>query len=199
MSVLGLTSQGSANNLIPTLRTLGIIDSNNSTTPRAHDWRDDDTYAKACADMVAEIYPEALTNAFPAPDPEADGVKKWFMRNAAIGDAAASQMTALYRLLCEADPKASEKSGERRKAPASAKAVARPATSASRPSPATKKPPAAAIAAPEPTPTVTNPRNPLSAVGGITINVELQLPPTADAKFFDQFFASMRKHLVDEE
>ncbi|MGH9212468.1 MAG: DUF5343 domain-containing protein [Acidimicrobiales bacterium] len=38
----------------------------------------------------------------------------------------------------------------------------------------------------------------LSSVGGITINIELQIPATADAKFFEQFFSSMRKHLLDE-
>jgi Family of unknown function (DUF5343) len=38
----------------------------------------------------------------------------------------------------------------------------------------------------------------VGAVGGITINIELQLPATADAEFFDQFFASMRKHLIDD-
>lgn len=39
----------------------------------------------------------------------------------------------------------------------------------------------------------------LGAVGGITINIELQIPATADAKFFDQFFSSMRKNLIDDE
>jgi len=39
----------------------------------------------------------------------------------------------------------------------------------------------------------------VGAVGGITINIELQLPASADAKFFDQFFASMRKHLIAED
>ncbi|MDO8362773.1 MAG: DUF5343 domain-containing protein [Actinomycetota bacterium] len=42
------------------------------------------------------------------------------------------------------------------------------------------------------------PRVQVGGVGGITINIELQLPATADAKFFDQFFASMRKNLIDE-
>lgn len=39
----------------------------------------------------------------------------------------------------------------------------------------------------------------LGTVGGITINIELQIPATADAKFFDQFFSSMRKNLIDDE
>lgn len=48
-------------------------------------------------------------------------------------------------------------------------------------------------------PTATgSPQVQLGAVGGITINIELQLPATADAKFFDQFFSSMRKHLIDD-
>jgi hypothetical protein len=37
----------------------------------------------------------------------------------------------------------------------------------------------------------------VGAMGAITINVELQLPATADDKFFEQFFSSMRKHLID--
>lgn len=37
----------------------------------------------------------------------------------------------------------------------------------------------------------------IGGMGSITINVELQLPATADAHFFDQFFSSMRKHLIE--
>jgi len=37
----------------------------------------------------------------------------------------------------------------------------------------------------------------VGGMGSITINIELQLPATADANFFDQFFSSMRKHLIE--
>jgi hypothetical protein len=37
----------------------------------------------------------------------------------------------------------------------------------------------------------------VGAMGAITINIELQLPATADAKFFEEFFLAMRKHLID--
>lgn len=62
-----------------------------------------------------------------------------------------------------------------------------------------------AAAHPEPEASVQNVAEPAApapqqalGLGGITINIELQLPPTADAEFFDAFFASMRKHLKDD-
>lgn len=38
----------------------------------------------------------------------------------------------------------------------------------------------------------------LGAVGGITVSIELKLPASADASFFDAFFSSLRRNLIDE-
>lgn len=62
------------------------------------------------------------------------------------------------------------------------------------PDPPKDEPPKQEQTPPPPPP----PATPSFGMGGITINIELQLPPTADAEFFDAFFAAMRKHLKDE-
>lgn len=38
----------------------------------------------------------------------------------------------------------------------------------------------------------------VGSMGALTINIELQLPATADAEFFERLFSSMRRHLVGE-
>lgn len=63
--------------------------------------------------------------------------------------------------------------------------------------PASPAVPHASPAAPPPATPLAPGKVSVGTVGGLTINIELQLPATADAKFFDQFFASMRKHLLD--
>ena len=65
----------------------------------------------------------------------------------------------------------------------------------------TQTPRSKAVESENPTPKVTAAPNPavqLGTTGGITINIELQLPATADASFFDDFFTSMRKNLIDQ-
>lgn len=203
MSALNLSSDKAAANVLGPLKAIGLIDDNNALTDRAHDWRQDDTYPAVCRAIMDEVYPEALTSVYPPPDPDADGVKRWFARNAGVGDGAASQMAAFYRLLSEADPTGGERSARRQ--PSATTAKPRPAAKAAKAAKAaaaTPPKPAAAAAAAAATPPATPdpPANgvKLGPMGGITVNIELQIPATADAKFFDQFFSSMRKHLLDE-
>jgi hypothetical protein len=91
LSALGLTSEKAAANLLSPLRTIGLIDENNAVTQRAHDWRDDDSYADVCRQIIQDIYPATLIELFPPPQPDLDGVRRWFARNAGIGEGAASQ------------------------------------------------------------------------------------------------------------
>jgi hypothetical protein len=195
MTVLGLTSPKAAGNVLLPLRTVGLIDEGGATTPLAHDWRDDETYPEVCRKIIAAVYPTSLSELFPPPDPDQDGLKKWFARNAGVGEAAAGQMTAFYRLLCEADPKGAETTTQRRPTAQPARAAARrPTKAAAKAVTKTQAPPPVEVPTQVAPPAKVN----LGGVGGVTINIELQIPATADAKFFDQFFSSMRKHLLDE-
>lgn len=205
MTVLGLSSQGAAANVLAPLKTVGLISEDGTPTARAHDWRDDDSYPKVCRSILQDVYPAVLLDLFPPPDPDPVGLKSWFARNAGVGSAAASQMAAFYRLLSEADPKGFDRAPQRRSPGTSGKRDpgARPAAKA-RAEESAKAPASSAFGSVPIAPAVPASASPsstslaLGPVGGITVNIELQIPATADAKFFDQFFSSMRKHLLDE-
>jgi Family of unknown function (DUF5343) len=191
MSVLGLSSSGAAANILAALRSIGLVDENNATGPLAQDWRSDETYANACEHILKAVYPDSLRDAFPPPDPDVVGVQRWFARNAGVGDAAARKMTAFYQLLCNADPKG----GDATPTPSPARKVMNGAVSKAAKPAAAAKPKVV-----EQTPLTPPPPGAvqLGGVGGITINIELQVPATADSKFFDELFASMRKHLISK-
>ncbi|MCY3911569.1 MAG: DUF5343 domain-containing protein [bacterium] len=116
-SVLSLSSAGSAGNLIGPLRALGLIDDEGRTTERALDWRQDESYKKACDEMLAEVYPDSLRSAFPDPSLNQGGVTSWFSRNTRAGQDAASKMAALYALVSKGDPEAGQTNGSATAAP----------------------------------------------------------------------------------
>src|SRR5438876_1123009 len=107
-SVLGI-GPGHANNLMPPLRAVGLIDAENRPTEAAHAWRSDEEYGELCRQMLESIYPSQLRDALPPPDPDKDAVERWFMRNTGVGQGAARKMGTFYRLLAEADPSAQDR------------------------------------------------------------------------------------------
>ena len=102
-SVLAIES-GSAKNLMPNLKTVGLIDDNGKLTDLAHEWRADESYSASCSRMFDEVYPEGLRAAFPPPVTDRRGLTNWFARNAKVGEAASSQFAAFYLLLANPDP-----------------------------------------------------------------------------------------------
>jgi hypothetical protein len=194
-SILGLGSARAAANLLGPLRTAGLIDDTGKPLDRANDWRNDEDYPAVCKAILEEIYPPALRDAFPPPMPDREGVRKWFARNTRTGDANASQLATFYILLAEADPAAPDTP---RKATPNG-AAAKQSTQARSPSVANKAAPTVETPQPQAQHQPRPPRVELGGVGGITINIELQIPATADAKFFDAFFNSMRANLIDRD
>lgn len=182
-SVLGLTSKGSAQNLISPLRALGLIDEEGRPTERANEWRSDEGYKKACSEMFESVYPSSLRDAFPGPSPDVVGVKAWFQRNLRVGDAAAGGMASIFALIAEADP-----SGEssRPRAAGTSRKVRTPRHNA-HPSDGNGTVGGQSI-------------EPIreSAAGGVpTIHLDIQvhLPADATPELLDQLFESMAKHL----
>jgi uncharacterized protein (TIGR02391 family) len=96
-------SEGTAKNLLPGLRTVGLIDDNGESTPLMNDWRDNEHYPEVCKKIIEKIYPEELRSALPGPKQDRNQVKRWFARQTNTGEAAANQMAAFYMLLCEGD------------------------------------------------------------------------------------------------
>jgi hypothetical protein len=179
-SVLGLQSEKAAGNILAPLKALGLIDSEGKPTDLAHDWRSDDAYSTACKKIFDALYPSALIDAFPAPNPDSDGVRRWFARNAGVGDAAAQQMTQMYLLLAKADLAMEE-------AP-----VAAPVGNRVRPAKATTAPRLQKVGATRPT----QPPKPTHADGPpVHVDIQIHIGSDASSDQIDAIFASMAKHL----
>lgn len=67
-SLLSLTSDKAASNLLSPLRQMKLIDEDGKPTDRANEWRDDANYASVCHEIVNEIYPRELIDLYPGPD-----------------------------------------------------------------------------------------------------------------------------------
>jgi hypothetical protein len=81
-TVLGVSDKAAAN-LMPQLKTLGLVDDDGSPTDLVHDLRDDHKYAEACQAIIARVYPPALTDAVQNPTDDFEAAVRWFMRQGA--------------------------------------------------------------------------------------------------------------------
>jgi hypothetical protein len=97
-------SESSARQIAAHLRTLGLLDDQGCPTPLASDWREDQGYTEACKQMREAVYPSELLSELVPPNPDSEAVRRWFARQANVGQESARQMTTVYLLLCEADP-----------------------------------------------------------------------------------------------
>lgn len=104
-SILDMSEASAKANIIPSLRQIGLIDSEGKTNQElAKKLRDDDLYVKFCQETLTRIYPQELRDAFPDKDSNRDKVKKWFMNHTGVGNSAANRIVAFYLALLEADP-----------------------------------------------------------------------------------------------
>lgn len=185
------TTQKSAQNVLPQLRTLGLIDNDNRVLDIVHDLRDDETYSEACKTIVEAVYPESLRNAHTDPDADPARVAPWFARNAKTGDLTAGKQARTYLLLLggklpSPDDTATPK--QRRKSDASKKTAPKPPRSTN-----------ADVKTPPNPPRDVEPPHPPSPKGATqpTLHVDLQIHISADAgdAQIDAIFKSMAKHL----
>lgn len=103
-TLLNLTSEKSANNLLSPLKQMGIIDDCKPTT-RANDWRDDSKYKDTCNQIVQEIYPSELLDLNPGPNFDKESIKNWFMHTAKLGQGAAALVASVFIMLRSAELK----------------------------------------------------------------------------------------------
>jgi hypothetical protein len=104
-SLLNLTSDRAAGNLLPPLKQFGLIDDDGKPTSRANDWRSDTKYKETCDKIISEIYPQELRDLYSGPDLDRQAIKEWFMHDASLGEGAARISAAIYILLNEGNPK----------------------------------------------------------------------------------------------
>ncbi len=109
-SILNMSEASAAANILPGLRNIGLIDSENKTNQdMAKKFRDDSAYSRLCEEIIKKTYPEELIDAFPDKDSNRDQIKKWFMNHTGSGENAASKLSSFYITLLEADASAAVK------------------------------------------------------------------------------------------
>lgn len=176
-------------NVLPYLKTLGIIDEDGKTLPRAKQWRDDEHYSEVCNAILNEAYPKELLEAVPSPVDRSQA-ERWFANHTGAGEVAVRRMASLYAVLVEADAsKQSDqdkaKTGKRDKESARSKAVNRTTGRAPSPAPPIRENKLA----------TTNNSQQLPVAPGININLEIHISADATPDQIDQIFASMAKHI----
>ncbi|MFL5799326.1 MAG: DUF5343 domain-containing protein [Actinomycetota bacterium] len=185
--------EGHARNLIPQLRQIGLIDDNNRTTPLANDWRDDETYAQACRQIVDRVYPQDLTDALPPPNPDPGAAARWFMRTLGVGQSAATKLASFYRLVASGDVAGQQT--ERRARETSGNGAKRSTAKRQTAQPRTRR--ATASGSGTGTEAATVERKG-TAVPSLHIDVQVHIPPDATPEQIDIIFAAMAKHLYDK-
>lgn len=104
-SILSMTESSAAANILPGLRNIGLIDSENKTNQdMAKKFRDDNAYPQLCQEIIKRNYPQELIDAFPDKHSNKDQIKTWFMNHTGSGESAATKLSIFYMTLLEGDP-----------------------------------------------------------------------------------------------
>jgi hypothetical protein len=185
-TLLGV-SESTAQYALANLRGIGLVGADNKTLPLFHEWRDDETYAKACKEILEKVYPEELRNLAPPPAPDRAQVFRWLTRKTQTGQISSNQMAAFYVLLAKADPnEEAPENGDTGKpkarvtpAPKNGKRVAREAVPERPREPELPPPP--------------KHRGP-----SMHVDMQIHISPQASPEQIEAIFASMAKHLYRE-
>lgn len=193
-SVLSMTTDSAKDNVLPSLRITGLIDSDGRPTDLAKRWRDDTEYPKVCEEIRESVYPQELLDVAPPEHADQEVVVKWFANHTGKGLSLAKQYARVYMMLCEADP------NKGTEAASSSKGRSTPAKATKRET--TKKPQ---------TDTESNSEVGMSGAGQahvasksftgrkspeIHFNIQVVLPENASPENYDAIFRSIATHLL---
>lgn len=188
-TLLGLTTDQAAKNLISPLKTLGVLEEDGSPAELANLWRTDSTYAQACETMLKSTYPQELLDLFPDKDYDRNKVKEWFKTTGKLGESAANKATSLFALLKSAEIKAAVGSaqGTGKKAKTTKKAK----------TPITQPVAQEEVTAQHDEVLSTEGASPIKQLPQMAMHIDLQIhiSPDASPEQIDAIFASMAKHL----
>ena len=185
-TTLETTTSSARNNVIPPLKTIGLIDDEGKTNQDlAKAWRDDHHYAGLCKDIINRVYPAELLEAVSSPSQNRNEVERWFSIHTGLGESAIRKMSAFYILLSEADvSKRPDKKPAKEQHPKKLKFV--PKNIAGQEEKVKQ----------EPTPTL-----PKTSVDfpSININIEIHISSDASPDQIDKIFESMAKHIYRKQ
>lgn len=197
-SALGIT-EPSAANLLPPLKALGLVGSDNRLTDLAFEWRDDATYAAACEKMLEATYPAEVRELYHDSTASFRDVANWFSKYLRIGNAAAGNIASMYLLLLEKDAGKKEATAKPKSAAASKPAkAAKPVIKSGKPLAAKSK--AGGTAQQDP------PGDDDDGHGDeqkgkrgfapkLHVDIQIHISPDSTPEQIDKIFESMAKHL----
>lgn len=190
------SSAKTAGNILPQLRTLGLIDTEGAPLDVAKRFRLDGEYQGAVAEIVDRLYPSELRDLFPGPEEDLKDVANWFMLHTAGGQIGSTAQARFYLMLVSgelptADSRKSHNAGPGDTKPTAQKRQMRnaPATTpASAPVSTTPAAPAA---------NSTTSSRPL--MPGLSLDIQIHIDAEATLEQIDAVFASMARHLYNSE
>lgn len=185
-SALTMSESSAGANVLPALRSFGLLDKDGKPSELAFDWRDDSKYKNVCEKIIKSTYPQELQDLYHDSSTTLDGLKDWFMRSAKVGDSAAKKFARTYLMLLKADlTKVKESVNLNRKDKTSAAKAVKPAKGISK----SAKNITGVTAADEDVdlPSTFNPN--------LHIDIQIHISPESNADQIDKIFESMAKHL----
>ena len=102
-AALDTKADSARKNILPYLKSMGLIDEDGKTLEIAKAWRDDDQYPKVCEQIRNSIYPEDLFSAVPNPTEDREAAERWFANHTGSGTSAVKRMTNFYIVIAEAN------------------------------------------------------------------------------------------------
>ncbi|WP_264631213.1 DUF5343 domain-containing protein [Microbacterium hydrothermale] len=197
-TALGFNTEKAARNLLPQLKTVGLIDADGVPTDLAKAFRMDADYPDAAKTIVASMYPDELRDLFPGPTENSTEVTNWFMRETGGGQASAGTQARFYLALISGELPSAERAksntnGDAPPKPRAARAKA-PSSKPSAPTAAPSTKPTDEVHANQDAPS-------RGRRGGPNLHIDVQVHISADASSdqIDAVFASMAKHLYGTE
>lgn len=195
-TALGMSEASASANIIPPLKTFGLIDDEGRPTDLAFDWRDDEKYSAVCKTIFEGVYPQELRDLFHDPSNiNVRGIESWFARQTKSGEAAARKSAAAYVMLLEADlsksKAAKEPKSHKQNGGTERKSVKPPAQRAEASQTTTKSqrhetPPA------RETPDTGGKR---TFSPNLHVDIQIHISPDSSPEQIDKIFESMAKHL----
>lgn len=193
-TVLNMAANSARANVLPFLKTMGLVDQEGKPTERVKPWRDDESYPAVCKAILKDIYPSELLDAIPEPRNDRAKAERWFANQSGVGESASGRMAATYTVLVEADP-SKQPDGERKPTPQ--KKTAQRTEVANRPSTHKAAKVSGANDGDHQRDADREPHAKRNSSMGPEVNINLQIHISADASSdqIDQIFVSMAKHL----
>jgi len=191
-SILDMSESSARTNILVPLRTVGLVDNDGKTnTEKANQFRNDELYPQFCKNLVNDLYPTEMIEAFPDVTSDREKVKNWVMRHTSVGEAGANKIVAFYFLLLDGNPENKPDS----KKDNSSKTPSKP-----KPEKPIKVKSEAVVEEhleekPKQQPQHSRRNECFDTLPSLNINIQIHISPDATPDQIEQIFSSMSKHL----